>query len=236
MFMIQCFKSITQGATSLATQGSYSTWGYLIIIKENSNDWVSVNLLVHHKSKDTHHSSTSVVQFDGTLAELGLGAEVIPAKVNCSIAEVTGEFGSSSNILHSKELKKTNEKDDLSKTGLGDGVRARDGGKTIGVVREGVTLKINASWQVESCAGDNLSKEGKHADASVLELNIAKAVELGFVTVSNKSERIIESKRLLGTKLSLEGAEGRSSGCLLGRSKSSSGCDEGGEDSELHFA
>ena len=42
-------------------------------------------LIVDHKSKDTHHVSTAVVELDGTLGELGLVIKVVPAEVDVSI-------------------------------------------------------------------------------------------------------------------------------------------------------
>ena len=39
------------------------------------------DLFVDHKSKDSHHGGTSIVQFDGMLGKLGLLIKVIPSKV-----------------------------------------------------------------------------------------------------------------------------------------------------------
>eukprot|EP00580_Thalassiosira_gravida_P001041 CAMPEP_0201601606 /NCGR_PEP_ID=MMETSP0492-20130828/2537_1 /ASSEMBLY_ACC=CAM_ASM_000837 /TAXON_ID=420259 /ORGANISM="Thalassiosira gravida, Strain GMp14c1" /LENGTH=99 /DNA_ID=CAMNT_0048064887 /DNA_START=199 /DNA_END=494 /DNA_ORIENTATION=- len=49
------------------------------------------NLLVDHKSKDTQHGGTAVVELDGTLGKLGLLVEVIPSEVDVSVTEVTDE-------------------------------------------------------------------------------------------------------------------------------------------------
>jgi hypothetical protein len=208
----------------------------LVVVKEDSDDRVSFNLFVHHESENTHLGSTSVVQLDGTLLELGLGSEVVPAEVEGSITEVTFELSSSSDILHDEKLEDSNEKDHLSESSCGDGIRARDSGKAIWVVREGIAGKVNVSRQVESGTGDDLSKEGKHTNAAVLELNVTKAFELGLVTVSDKTERVVEAKRFLSTKFSLESTKGRNLVGLLRWSESSGRGDEGGKDSELHFA
>ena len=40
-----------------------------LVFQEKSDDRVSVDLFVNHKSKNSHHGGTSVVQFDGTLSE-----------------------------------------------------------------------------------------------------------------------------------------------------------------------
>ena len=51
-----------------------------------SRDEGDSKLLVNHKSKDSHHGGTSLVKFDGTLFELGLGRELVPSVVNESIS------------------------------------------------------------------------------------------------------------------------------------------------------
>jgi len=65
----------------------------------------------------------------------------------------------------------------------------------LGTIHEDVTSKV------DSGAGDNLSKEGKLGDTSVLNLNVTKTVETILVGIVQKSKRIEESKRRLGTKL-----------------------------------
>merc|ERR1719223_1350887 len=63
------------------------------------------NLLVDHKSEDSEHGSTAVVELDGTLLELGLLIKVIPAEVNVSVTEVTNVLVSGSlNITHEANL------------------------------------------------------------------------------------------------------------------------------------
>ena len=39
------------------------------------------HLFVNHESKDTHLSSTAIVQFNGTLLHLGGIVQLVPAKV-----------------------------------------------------------------------------------------------------------------------------------------------------------
>lgn len=186
----------------------YQSLALDLVFKEHANDWISVNLLVHHQTQDAHHGGTSVVQLNASLSELGFGAELVPSEINESIAEVTREFSITSDVLHDKELKNTNEKDDLSKSGLRNGVRARDGGKTVGVVRELITIQIDAPREVDSSSGGDLSKECKHGDTTVLQFNVSEAVELRLISVGNESQRIVESKRLLGSKLLLKRVEG----------------------------
>ena len=104
-------------------------------------------------------------------------------------------------ILHDEKLKKANEKDDLSKAGLGDGVRAGDGGKTIGEGVEGVTGEVDVAGKVDAGAGDDLAEEGKLGDTAVLELDVTKALEAGLISIVEEAEGIIEAEGLLGTEL-----------------------------------
>jgi hypothetical protein len=55
----------------------------------------------------------------------------------------------------------------------------------------------------------------------VLDLNVSETVELFLVTIGNKSKRVEESKRSLGTELAFEGSQRGGGGGLLGRSEGS---------------
>jgi hypothetical protein len=157
------------------------------------------DLLVNHKSKDSHHGGTSVVQLNGTLGELGLLIELIPSEVNVSVTEVTNVLVSGSgNITHEGTLKDSDEGDDLDKSSSGDGVRSEKGGNTVGERVEGISSIVDGSRKVDSGTGDNLSKEGKLSDTSVLDLNVTETVETLLGAVSGEhAEGIEESKRSL---------------------------------------
>jgi hypothetical protein len=66
-----------------------------------------------------------------------------------------------------------------------------------------------------------VSNNGEHRDASVLDLDGTEAVELLLVTIGGKAKGIEESKRSLGTELVFEGHVGgdRSTGGVLGQAK-----------------
>jgi hypothetical protein len=186
---------------------------------------------VNHKSKDSHHSSTSVVQFNATLGKLGLLIKRVPAKVNEFVTEVTNKL-SSSDVLHDKELEESNKCNDLEESSLGNSV---NGSPTVGDGVEGSSSIVNVSGKVDSSTGDDVSKESKLGDTSVLDLNITKTIETFLVSIVKKSKRIKESKRRLNSKLGLESLEGSGRLSNLGGSESSSRGDKGGEESELHF-
>ena len=122
-----------------------------------------VELLVDHEAEDAHHGGTAVVELDGALGELGLLIEGVPAEVEGTVAEVTGEFtglGTVGGVLHDEELEEANEGDDLEKALLGDGVGAEDGGDAIGEGVEGVTGVVDGAIEVDAVTGDDLAEEG----------------------------------------------------------------------------
>lgn len=164
----------------------------------------------------------------------GFRSEGVPSVVKGSVAEISGEFGISGDILHDSKLEESNEGNDLSESSGRDGIRSEKGGGTIGEGVESVSGKVDGSRKVDSGTGDELANESQHTDASVLEFDVSETVELFLVTILNESQRIVESKGLLGSKLVLEGVERGGGGCLLGRGESRSGSDKGGEDSSLH--
>ena len=63
-----------------------------LVLHEQTNHRVALDLLVHHEAKDAHHGGTAVVELNGTLAELGVLREGIPAEVEGAVAEISGEL------------------------------------------------------------------------------------------------------------------------------------------------
>jgi len=181
------------------------------------------NFLVNHKSKDSHHGGTAVVQLNSSLEGLGFLIKAVPSEINVSVTEVTNELVSGSlNVTHDGNLQDTDEGNDLDQTGGGDGVGADDGSNTVGVRCEGVTRVVNGSWKVDSSAGDDLSQEGKHADTSVLDLDVSEAVESVLIGSVQQTKGIPKTKRGLDTKDFIEVRHGDRGGLggLLGRSES----------------
>jgi len=187
-----------------------------------------------HKSKDSHHGGTSVVQLNGTLGKLGLLIEGVPSKVKSTVTEVTNELVLAGNILHDAKLKSTNEGEDLGESGRGDGIRAEEGGKAVGVGVEGVAGVVNVSVKVDSGTGDDLAQEGKLADTSVLDLDVSEAVEALLVGTIEQAEGVEEAKRGLGTELVLEGVKGGGGLAGLGRGEGGGGSHKGGDGGNLH--
>ena len=92
-------------------------------------------LLMDHKSKDSHHGGTTVVQLNGALGELGVLVKGVTAEVEGSVALVTWEIsgcGAIGGVLHHTKLEGTNEENNLGKARSGDGIRAEEGGPAVG--------------------------------------------------------------------------------------------------------
>ena len=194
-----------------------------------------LDLFVDHKSKNSKLSGTAIVQLDGTLLQLGLFIEVVPAEVDVSITEVTNEFVSGSgNVLHDSDLEESDEADDLSNSIERNGVGSLDGGNTVGEGIKGMSGIVDVSWEVDSGTGENVSKEGQLSDTSMLDFDVTKTIESFLVSAVEQTEGIPESKRRLDTKLVLESLEAGGGRGVLGRSESSGGGDEGGENGGLH--
>ena len=158
-----------------------------------------LDLLVDHKSEDSEHGGTAVVELDGTLLKLGLFIKVIPSEVNVSVTEVTNVLVSSSgNITHEGNLQPSNEGDDLALSLKGDGIRSDQGGNTVGEGVEGVSSVVNVSGEVDTSTGDDVTQEGKLSDTSVLDLNVTETVEtfLGCLLYTSPSPRDQRGSRM----------------------------------------
>ena len=194
----------------------------------------SSEFLMDHESEDSHHGGTAVVQLDGALGQLGLLVEGVPAEVDGAVAEVADEFVLASDVLHDSELEEANEGENLGKAGRGDGIRSEEGGNAAGVGGEGMSRVVDVSREVDAAAGHDLAKEGELADASVLELDEAEAVESLLVGVIEQAEGIEEAKRGLGSELGLEGVEGRGGLGHGGGGERGGRADKGSENGGLH--
>ena len=104
---------------------------------------------VDHQAKDDHLGGTSVVELNGTLLQLGFLIKVIPAKVDVSITEVTGELRKSGDFAHKGALEDTNEGDDLDDSSRGDVVGSEDGRNTVGVGVEAVSSIVDVTRKVD---------------------------------------------------------------------------------------
>jgi len=221
----------TRSRDSVGCLGKVSNDGKVGVVSERDD------LLVNHKSEDSHLGGTAVVELNSTLGELFLGIKGVPAEVNVSVTEVTNELVSGSlNVSHDGAFQPANEGNHLDKSSGRDSIRSDDGGNTVGVRVEAVSGVVNVSRKVDSGTGDDLAKEGKLTDTSVLELDVTKTVESFLVSSVEHAKRIPAAKRRLSTKLFLEGhVEGRGRGGRLCGGKGGGTGDKGGNNGELHL-
>ena len=145
---------------------------------------------VVHKSGDSHHGGTSVVDLDRSLLDLGFGIEFVPSKVEGSVAVVTDVFGlgvepvgvtvdNGGNGHERKHL----QQDVLSVLGLKEVVEGLESGRD-----------ITGSGESDSGGGRQVSDDGKHGNTSVGELVLSEEVELFLVAIGAEVEGIVESE------------------------------------------
>ncbi len=143
----------------------------------------SVELFVNHKSQNSHHGGTSVVQFNGTLLQLFLGG-CLP--FDNSVSEITSVFTGTS-VLHDEQLKETNEGEDLDKSGVGDIFESSNSGFDGG---ERCSLVVNVSGDTGTEGGVDVSENGKHGNTSVLDFDVTKTIESFLVNTVQHVQRI----------------------------------------------
>lgn len=147
-------------------------------------------VFVDDQAPDAHHGSSAVVQFNSSLSKLGLLVELVPSEVKSSVTVVTREFSlvvqpvgvTVDNFCNNKEESHLHK--DVS-AAIG-GQKVWEGSKTI--------RDILSTWESDSSGSNQISGNGKHGNASVLELNLADEVELFLVTVSDDAKRIPQTK------------------------------------------
>ena len=134
---------------------------------------------VDDQSGDSHHGGTALVELDGALSHLGGIVKLVPSKVQGAVAVVTDEFGSDAGPgglavgdLGSHDESSHLDQDQLALLG---GVKGLEGGQTIG--------DILGSGEADSGGSHQVADDGKHGHASVLDLGLAKTVELLDISV-----------------------------------------------------
>lgn len=198
---------------------------------DRRND-ADAQLFVDHKAEDAHHGSTTVVELNRTLAQFGGGIKSVPAEVNVAIAEVAREL-SARDVLHETKLQESNEDDDLGNSSGADG---GERGNTVGDISESLSREVDVTRQTDSSFLNEVSKNSKHGNTAVLELDVSEAIEFLFVAITDETQRIVKAERGLGSKLLLKRHVGGDRGAdrVLRRGESGSRGNKGGGDSELH--
>jgi hypothetical protein len=174
---------------------------------------LSGDALRNHVSKDSHHSSTSVVKLSIKLAGLLLGVlDVISEPSNSVVSIVLGS-------RHPCELHKSSEEKDLKKSSGGDSTDSVNSGGNISELKVGGRGKVSVEGDV--VVVDNASYNSSHGNTSVLTLNSTTTLEVLGLSIE-PSERIVDSKGIGSSKLELVYI--KRGGDLGGRSRGKSGC------------
>ena len=145
---------------------------------------------VGHKSPDSHHSGTSIVQLNRALLEFHLIAQFVPSEVKDSVTVITDELGL---IVQPVSI----TVDDLGNHEEGSHLQ-QDVGSVLAVQKclpGGEAIgDVLGSGEADSGGGGQVSGDGKHGDAAVLDLLFAEVVEGFLVAFGQQSEGIEESK------------------------------------------
>mmetsp|Transcript_12199 Transcript_12199/g.26569 ORF Transcript_12199/g.26569 Transcript_12199/m.26569 type:complete len:220 (-) Transcript_12199:34-693(-) len=193
--------------------------------------------LVHHESKNTHLGRTSLVQFNGTLLHLLGISQLVPSKVKSTITEVSLELSGAITkciLVHAPRSGVLILVGGLHHGPCGDQLSPNHTRKVVQGGESG--WNVLGAWETNSSVGDEVSDDGKHGNASVLELNPTKTIELLLVAIGNISECINETEGGLGAKFLGEiGVECSAGGlCDGGRGEGGGRTGEGSEDGKLH--
>mmetsp|Transcript_19078 Transcript_19078/g.30842 ORF Transcript_19078/g.30842 Transcript_19078/m.30842 type:complete len:230 (+) Transcript_19078:172-861(+) len=156
---------------------------------------VVVQLLVDHQGKDTHLGSAAVVQLNGALGVLLL---VIPTGgIHAGLAvglQLLLDLGKA-------QLNQANETDGLGHTS------GRQGGQSLqagGEAGELVASKVVGARKTDTSGGHQVTKDGEHGNAAMLDLHSAEAIKALLVSLGQQAQRIPEAQRGLHTNLVLE--------------------------------
>ena len=212
---------------------------------------------MNHQSKDTHHCCSSVVQFYSPLLH-EFFVSALP--LEHTISQITREF-TFTQVFHDENLKESNESDNLEETSGGDVTESSDS-RLDG--SKGCSREVNISRNTSSERGVDVSKNSKHGNTSVLDLDIAEAIEsflIGTVkevqwiplkeinfsldvrtggtknarTVQNGIANVPETQRFLDAKSILECSQrGGCTGLLLRGKGGGSASEESKSSNSLH--
>ena len=177
-----------------------------------------------HDAKDAHHGGTAVVELNIELAGLLLGILDVSAEVSDSVVAVVLGGG------HPGELNKSEEGEDLGKTGGRDGADAVDAVGDVGELEVGGGAEVSVELNV--VVVDDGAEDGSHGDAAVLALDGTTTLE-GLGLSLEPAEGIVDAEGLGDTELELRDGEVGGDTAGLGRGDGGGGAGKGSEGSEL---
>ena len=132
----------------------------------------------------------TVVEFDGSLAELGGFIERIPSKVQSTVTVVTNEFGF---VVQPVGITVDNFGNSEESSHLVENIHTitgfHEGRECLQTIRN-----VLCAREADSSSSDQVSNNSKHGDASVLQFTFTKSIELGLVAIRDESQRIEETQ------------------------------------------
>mmetsp|Transcript_4199 Transcript_4199/g.11406 ORF Transcript_4199/g.11406 Transcript_4199/m.11406 type:complete len:264 (-) Transcript_4199:10-801(-) len=187
---------------------------------------------VSNKSPNSHHCRAALVQFNGALLELGCFIQLIPSKVQGTIAVVTRE-GRISRHVAVASFRQEGKEDHLTNhvQSVGRISKGRKGLQSVG--------DAFGARESDSGSGGQVANDGEHGNTTVLDFAFAEFVKVVLVAIGNQVERIpvaegSDNSGNIGKGLG-PSVQGRSLVAgLLGGSKGGGGGQEGGKNGSLH--
>ena len=149
------------------------------------------HLFVDDKTPDTHHGSSSIIEFDVTLLQFSSGIKVVPSKVKSSVTEITGKLGGflvqpvsiTVDNLGNGEEGEHLKKHVLSIPGIHECLPRC---QTIG--------DVFGTREADSSGGCQVSDDGQHGYSSMLDLTFTKKVESLYVPIRDKLQWIKDTQ------------------------------------------
>jgi len=143
-------------------------------------------LFVNHETKDSQHGSAAIVELNTTLLVFSIFRESIPTEIDRIVTEVTNKL-STTTVLHDEKLKDSDEEKNLEKTLSGN---CGECSPTVGNGVECGSSGVNISRKMDSSTGNNVTGEGKHTDAAVLDLGVTELIEPFLASIAKEVEGV----------------------------------------------
>mmetsp|Transcript_5098 Transcript_5098/g.12817 ORF Transcript_5098/g.12817 Transcript_5098/m.12817 type:complete len:204 (+) Transcript_5098:382-993(+) len=160
------------------------------------------HFFVNHEAEDAHLRGPAVIKLDRPLPQLRGIVELVPAEVQLAVPEVAHEFrlvvqpvGVPVHDLGHREEEEHLDQDLLPGVGRTQRrPRSEARGDVRGKIREAI-----------SGCGREVSDDGEHGDAAVLELDEAETIESILIGVLEHAEGIEQAEGGLGAEFGFEG-------------------------------
>ena len=143
------------------------------------------------ETPDSHHGGTSIVEFNAALLHFGGGIVLVPTKIEGIVAVITDKFGLDAV-----------DPDGFAVDNFGDrkkGAHLQENILAVGTLVEGgkgfqTVRNVLGARKANAGSGNQVTRHGKHGNATVLEFVLAENVKLFLVAVGNQTEGVKDSQ------------------------------------------